>query len=534
MNASAFIPRADAPIWDLLWANLPERADKTCLIDADRSLSYAEVAHEADRLAARLAALGVVAGDRVIVQFRKSIDEVVAMHAAWRLGAVMVNVNHQWTTDQLIYVASDCRARVAVVAAASAKALRAAELPATLEHVIARGGFAVEDGEDRFSIWNETMAAAGDVAPHQADPGALCAIIYTSGSTGKPKGVMLSHRNIRIGALSVTQYLGLDESDRLLSILPYSFDAGLNQLTTMLLVGGTVVHQPVIFAAEIVATAKRHAVTGIAGVPPLWSMIVRYLVDAPTELPALKRVTNTGGKISPDILSAMPGAFPGARIFLMYGLTESFRSTFLAPDKFAAKMGSIGQAVPHSQVFAVRNGIGRAQPGEQGELVHVGPLISLGYWERPADTAARIRPCPELAAEIGDQNVVWSGDLVEVDADGDLWFVGRMDDMIKTMGFRVSPTEVEDAVARTGLTQESVAFGREDADRGQTIHVAVSLHEGADPEALRAAFRQTMPSYMLPSSVFQWPGIMPRTASGKLDRPSVIAACGNGDIHAIT
>jgi acyl-CoA synthetase (AMP-forming)/AMP-acid ligase II len=530
---SGTIVGADAPIWELLWANLPERQDKVCLVDPDRSVTYADVAREADQLAGRLQSLGISAGDRVIVQFRKSIDEVVAMHAVWRLGAVMVNVNYQWTADQLTYVAADCRARVAIVSASSAKSLRAANLPVTLEHVIVRGSLGQEQIEPRFSPWGDPVAGADRFQAHSADPGALCAIIYTSGSTGRPKGVMLSHRNIRIGALSVTEYLGLDDSDRLLSILPYSFDAGLNQLTTMLLVGGTVVHQPVPIASEIVAAARRHSVTGIAGVPPLWSMIVRYLVDAPTQLPALRRITNTGGKISPDILAAMPTAFPGAHIFLMYGLTESFRSTFLAPEKFASKMGSIGQAVPYSQVFAVRKGQGRAKPGEQGELVHAGPLISLGYWERPDDTAARIRPCPELASEIGDQNVVWSGDLIEVDEDGDLWFVGRMDDMIKTMGFRVSPTEVEDAVARTGLTQESVAFGREDADRGQTVHVACTLHDVADAEGLRAALRQTMPSYMLPSTVYKWPGIMPRTASGKLDRPAVIAACTQGQVDVI-
>lgn len=526
------IARADAPIWELLWANLPTRSDKVCLVDAERSATYADVALEADQLAARLCHLGIVAGDRVIVQFRKGIDEVVAMLAAWRLGAVMVNVNHQWTVDQLVYVAADCRARAAIVSTASARALRAATLPETLEQVIGRG--VVPDDDQRFSAWTPDMVISDGFVAHSADPGALTAIIYTSGSTGKPKGVMLSHRNIRIGAISVAQYLGLNESDRLLSILPYSFDAGLNQLTTMLLVGGTVVHQPVVLAAEIIATARRHGVTGIAGVPPLWSMIVRYLIDVPTALPELRRITNTGGKISPDILKAIPDAFPNAKVFLMYGLTESFRSTYLAPEKFEAKMGSIGQAVPHSQVYVVRAGVGRAGPGEQGELVHAGPLISLGYWERPTDTAARIRPCPELAAEIGGQNVVWSGDLVEVDEDGDLWFVGRMDDMIKTMGFRVSPTEVEDAVARTGFSLECVAFGREDADRGQVIHIACGLQDGVDPEAMRAALRQTMPSYMLPSQIFLWPGSMPRTASGKLDRPAVIAACGNGDIVAMS
>lgn len=520
-------------MWELLWANLPGCADKTCLVDPDRSVTYAELARDVDALAARLWHLGVGVGDRVIVHFRKSIDEVTAMLAIWRLGAVVVNVNHQWTADQLLYVAADCRARAAIMPTSVARSLIPIDLPPTLEHVVVRGTGLIQSPDERFSKWEPNMRVAEAFKPHQAASTALAAVIYTSGSTGKPKGVMLTHRNIRIGALSVTEYLGLDETDKLLSILPYSFDAGLNQLTTMLLVGGTVVHQPVILAAEIIASAKRHGVTGIAGVPPLWSIIVRYLMHAPSDLPALRRITNTGGKISPDILSAMPQVFPGAEIFLMYGLTEAFRSTFLAPAKFMAKMGSIGQAVPYAKVFAVQAGKGRAGPGEQGELVHVGPLISLGYWERPEETAARIRPCPELAAEIGNEPVVWSGDLVEVDADGDLWFVGRLDAMIKTMGFRVSPTEVEDAAARTGLIQECVAFGREDPDRGQTVHLACSLHNGADPGALQAAFRHTMPSYMLPSSIFLWPGSMPRISSGKLDRPGVIAACANGDIAAM-
>ena len=133
----------------------------------------------------------------------------------------------------------------------------------------------------------------------------------------------------------------------------------------------------------------------------------------------------------------------------MYGLTEAFRSTFLPPEKFAAKKGSIGRAIPGAEVHVVREGIGIAGPGEQGELVHRGPLVSLGYWGRPDVTAEKIRPCPELG--IGDEPVVWSGDTVRVDADGDLWFVGRTDAMIKTSGFRLSPDEVEDLVCRSGL-----------------------------------------------------------------------------------
>jgi acyl-coenzyme A synthetase/AMP-(fatty) acid ligase len=285
-----------------------------------------------------------------------------------------------------------------------------------------------------------------------------------------------------------------------------------------------VVHQPVVMAAEIVKAAVRHEVTGIAGVPPLWNMVIRYLQDAPVAMPALRRVTNTGGKIAPDILDTMPGVLPGVDIYLMYGLTEAFRSTYLHPSKFARKKGSIGQQIPLAQVHAIRADGGIAGPGEEGELVHAGPLVSLGYWEKPDMTAARIRPCPALKPLIGDAPVVWSGDLVRVDEEGDLWFVARMDDMIKAMGFRISPTEVEDALARSGIVAEAVAFGVEDADMGQRVEAAVRFLPGGDEAALAAHVRRTMPAYMQPRRVVPWIEPMPRTSSGKLDRQAVIRA----------
>lgn len=527
MSEVISIPGADAPIWDLLWANLPASANALCLIDPDRSITYGALAEMADDLAATLQSRGVLPGDRVIVHLRKSIAEVAAMLAVWRLGAVVVNVNQQWTVDQVLFVAQDCRATAAIVSASAAKTLASRDLPPSLVHLLVRDGAVPSDS--RFAAWMPPAQTVSGFVPPASDPGALCAIIYTSGSTGKPKGVMLTHRNIRIGALSVAEYLGLNATDRLLSVLPYSFDAGLNQLTTMLLVGGVVVHQAVTLPSEIIRTAQRHSVTGIAGVPPLWSTIIRYLADAPMDLPALRRITNTGGKITPDILDLMPKVFPGVDIYLMYGLTEAFRSTFLPPDRFEHKKGSIGRAVPHAEIHIIQSGKGLAGPGEQGELVHGGPLVSLGYWERPDATAERIRPCPELKHLIGDRPVVWSGDLVRVDEDGDLWFVGRMDDMIKTMGFRLSPTEVEDAASRTGLIIEAVAFATDHPEMGQAVHLACVLNGPQDAATLRAACRKVMAPYMVPTAFYAWPGTMPRTASGKLDRPAIIAACRAGN-----
>lgn len=502
-------------LYRLLADNLPRRAEKIALIDTGRQVSYAGLMTEVDRVASWLVGQGVAAGDRVIVHVRKGIDEVAAMFGALKIGAVVVNVNVQWTPTQLAYVAGDCRASAAILGTTGAAGALPADLP-----LLIREGKKLPFGATAWDDLAET-----EVAEFASEPDSLAMIIYTSGSTGMPKGVMLSHRNIRIGALAVAEYLDLSEDDRLLSVLPYSFDAGLNQLTTMLLVGGTVVHQPVAMPSEVIRMAVRHAVTGIAGVPPLWNQIARYLRDAPTPLPALRRITNTGGKIPPDILPLLPQVFPGARIFLMYGLTEAFRSTYLPPERFAAKMGAIGQAIPHAQVFVVKPGIGPAGPSEQGELVHAGPLVSMGYWERPELTAEKIRPCPELASLIGDTPVVWSGDLVRVDADGDLWFVGRMDDMIKTLGFRLSPTEVEDLVSKSGLVTDVVAWGVDDAELGQAVHIAASLGPDATEGAVMAHCRKTMAHYMVPRRIHPWPGAMPRTASGKLDRPAIITAC---------
>lgn len=509
----------DRSMWQLLADNLPSRADKIALVDPGRSVTYAQLAAEAGRVADWLRSRGVNAGDRVIVHLQKGIDEVVAMFGGWKIGAVVVNVNIRWNAAQLAYVAGDCRSR-AVILGRNAFAAAAGSLPEETAFLVQGRGDGLPEGADAWSA----LAADSDgpaAAPSATD---LAMIIYTSGSTGQPKGVMLSHRNIRVGAISVSQYLRLAEDDRLLSVLPYSFDAGLNQLTTMLLMGGTVVHQALTMPAEIVRMARAEAVTGIAGVPPLWNQIVRLLTASPTALPALRRITNTGGKIPPNILQALPEVFPGVDIYLMYGLTEAFRSTYLPPERFAGKMGSIGQAIPNAQILVIKHGVGVAGPGEQGELVHAGPLVSMGYWEKPEITAAKIRPCPEAAHLIGDAPVVWSGDLVRIDEDGDLWFVSRMDEMIKTLGFRLSPTEVEDFIAQSGMVADAVAYGSEDPELGEAVHVAVAFLPGGDEAALAGHCARVMPHYMRPQKLHPWPGTMPRTASGKLDRPAIISA----------
>ncbi|MBO9723144.1 MAG: AMP-binding protein [Novosphingobium sp.] len=492
---------------ELFAANLPKHAEKVFLIDPAREATYAEVDARAGAVAAQLVAHGVRPGDRVLVQVRKGITEVEALLGVTRAGAVLVDISTAWTAGQVRFVAEDCEASLLVVEPAMARMLVASGLdPARILSTLA-------------DLPDQTFE------PLPRYPDDLAAIIYTSGSTGKPKGVMLSHANVLQGARSVAEYLDLAEADRVLSVLPYSFDYGFNQLTTMMLVGGSVVHQPVPMASEIVRSLERHAVTGLAAVPPLWIQLVRLLAATPTPLPALRYVTNSGGTIPRNILELMSHTFGKAQIYLMYGLTEAFRSTYLAPERFTAKMGSIGRAIPGADVFVIRHGEGVAGPGEQGELVHRGPLVSQGYWNLPEATAEKIRPCPELFGLIGDEPVVYSGDIIRIDEDGDMWFVGRNDALIKTSGYRVSPDEVEDLVHRSGLAADVVAFGLPDEMLGQSVQVAVTLLGGATREALMAHCRTVMPAYMVPQRIHVWPNDMPRTASGKLARPEVIRAC---------
>ncbi len=501
---------------DLLFLHSGDVLERVAVVDADRRVTYGELRNQVDALAASFASLGVARGDRVIVHLRKSLEEVVAMFACWRIGAVAVNVNAQWTLDQLRYVAADSGARVAVLDEKRAKEL--GELPAPLTQIVVKG----RPPRGPFSPW----PAVGEHAPERRllDTD-LAAILYTSGSTGAPKGVMLTHANLLVGARSVARYTEQRADDRLLSLLPFSFDYGLNQLLTVCLLGARIVLMPLAMPSAIAALLAKEEITGFAAVPPAWMQLVRYLDEVKVPLPALRYITNSGGKIPAPTLEAMPRVFPGVRIFLMYGLTEAFRSTYLDPAKFDAKKGSMGQGVPNVETFVIVRGRGLAEPGEEGELVHRGSFISRGYWGRPEQTDEKIRSAPELSDLIGDEKVVWSGDIVRMDEDGDLWFVGRADGMIKSMGFRLSPNEVEDVVYRSGFVSQAVAFGVDDELAGQVVELCVAHQDAIDLAALEAHSRGNMPHYMVPRRIHVWPGEMPRTASGKIDVPSVIETC---------
>jgi acyl-CoA ligase (AMP-forming) (exosortase A-associated) len=387
----------------------------------------------------------------------------------------------------------------------------------SVEHVVLVGGGDTGDGAHR---WEDLLAGdPGELPDHNVLDVDMAAILYTSGSTGLPKGVVLSHRNLRAGAESVSTYLGNREDDVILAALPLSFDAGLSQVTTAFRVCAHVVLVNYLLPRDIARLCAKHGVTGLTCVPPLWIHLAD--LEWPEEATrALRYFANTGGRMPRATLDKLRATFPAAKPFLMYGLTEAFRSTYLDPAEVDRRPDSIGKAIPGAEILVVREDGSLCEPGEQGELVHRGALVSLGYWNDPERTAERFKPAPGRdGALCTPEMAVYSGDVVVADEDRFLYFISRKDEMIKTSGYRVSPTEIEEAVYDTGLVRDAVALGVDDPRIGQHIALVVSPPEGGDvdPDALRAVLGKQLPTYMVPRAVTVR-GEIPRSPNGKFDR----------------
>jgi acyl-CoA ligase (AMP-forming) (exosortase A-associated) len=504
------------------------RGEQPALTFGDSTLSYAELWDEIVRFAAALRRSGVRRGDRLAVYLDKQLETVVAMFGAAAAGAVFVPVNPLLRPAQVCHVLTDCAVRILVTSVERLEPLRE-ELDRCeeLERAILVGEATPRPGEglrQEVATWHEFVA--GELTAAGADDGIdldVAAVFYTSGSTGRPKGVVLSHRNLVAGAESVVSYLGNDGEDRILALLPLSFDAGFSQLTTGFAAGAHVVLANYLLPADVVRLCAQHGISGLTCVPPLWIRLAAQ--EWPPEATATMRYfASTGGRMPRATLERLRQIFAAAEPFLMYGLTEAFRSTYLDPGEVDRRPDSIGKAIPNAEIFVAAEDGTRCPPGEPGELVHRGALVALGYWNDPEATAERFRPAPSRDPALCTPEIaVWSGDLVVEDEQGFLSFVGRRDEMIKTSGYRVSPAEVEEAAYDTGLVGDAVAIGVDDPELGQQIVLAVSpaADPGAfEPDALLAAMRRRLPRFMLPKRVEAMPEL-PRSPNGKFDRASI-------------
>ncbi|QPQ55633.1 acyl-CoA ligase (AMP-forming), exosortase A system-associated [Allosphingosinicella flava] len=478
------------------------------LLTREGLLDYAGLEEMVSGLAGALAGRGLGKGARVASWLPKTRMTSLLPLACARAGLVHVPVNPLLKRAQVAHILQDSDASLLITGDARAATLKAGDAP--------EGCSILGDFEAAF------LLEKGDrLPPSSADPDDLAALLYTSGSTGRPKGVMLSHANLWLGAISVAYYLGLTPSDRTLAVLPLSFDYGQNQLFSAWAAGGAGVLLDYLSAKDVIRAVERNGITVLAGVPPLWVQLIEAQWPGASAL-SLRKLTNSGGKLPASIVRRMREVFPAADIFLMYGLTEAFRSTYLDPALVDAHPDSMGRAIPFAEVMAIGPDGNPAAPGETGELVHAGPLVAQGYWRDPARTAERFRPAPATSRHGGI--AVWSGDRVRVDEEGLFYFVGRDDAMIKTSGNRVSPTEVEEAAVRSGLVSEALAFGYPDDRLGEAIALIArpAPDQGAIEAALRDYLKRELPNFMQPSALLVR-AELPRGPNGKLDRERIKA-----------
>ena len=487
------------------------RDDAPALVLRERTLTHAELRKRVGLLAGWLAGR-VPAGARVASWAAKGELTCLLPLAAARAGVVHVPINPLLKRAQVAHILADSGAVLLIGTRARLATLEDADLPPACSPI---------DEADVFAL----AEAQGDHAgPSAHDPDALAAILYTSGSTGRPKGVMLSHANMWLGAVSVAHYLGMAEDDVTLAVLPLSFDYGQSQLLSTWYAGGCVVPLDYLFPRDVAKACARHAVTTLAAVPPLWLQLTD--VEWPAEaIGSMRRLTNSGGALTLDLVRDLRGMFPQSQLFPMYGLTEAFRSTYLDPVLVDTHPTSMGRAIPFAEILVMADDGSLAGPGQEGELVHCGPLVAQGYWQDAERTAERFKPAPAMSEYGG--TAVWSGDRVLRDADGLLHFVGRRDAMIKSAGNRISPQEIESAAVASGLVAEAVALGVQDERLGHAIHLVVRPAGGSDdPESgLRKALQKELPNFMQPH-VIHWRDTLPLNPNGKLDRTAIATEIG--------
>jgi acyl-CoA synthetase (AMP-forming)/AMP-acid ligase II len=274
------------------------------------------------------------------------------------------------------------------------------------------------------------------------------------------------------------------------------------------------------FGDQIVKAMAAERITGLAGVPTIWAVLTSAAPSlARTALPALRYLTNSGGAVPTETVKRIRQVLPHVQLFLMYGLTEAFRSTYLPPSEVDRRPTSMGKAIPETEIFLVDPATGRrCGPGGQGILVHRGPTVSLGYWNRPDATAEALRLHPLLGEHEGADTVCYSGDLVRMDEEGFFYFVGRNDAMIKSAGFRISPSEVEEVLMATGQLAQAAVIGLFDAVVGERVHAVVVPEAGTsgDRDALMARCVKDLPLHMLPRDI-EFVSELPRSPNGKVD-----------------
>jgi amino acid adenylation domain-containing protein len=484
---------------------------KPAVIISNQTYSFQEIDEASDRLGRELQRLGLRRGDRVASMLDNSIEMVIALWATVKAGGVFVPVSPGTKSDKLGFLLADSGAAALVASTDFRQRVEEATTRMSFEGVTIWVGDKIEVTGTCLS---EILAR-----PHQppADPGLidqdLCLIIYTSGSTGRPKGVMMTHRNICNNVWSISTYLRNRPDDVILCVLPLSFDYGLFQVLTGARIGFTVVlERSFAYPYDVLNRIAQYRVTGLPGVPTIFAKLLQFAPFEGLELSSLRYLSNTAAPFPSAHILALRKLIPQAAIFSMYGLTECTRVSYLDPSRLEAKLTSVGRAMPNSETYILDDQGRRCGPREIGELVVRGTSVMRGYWRRPNETANTLRD-----GDIPGEKILFTGDLFWKDEEGDLYFVGRRDDVFKCRGEKVSPREVEACLYELESVAEVAVVGMPQSTDGMAIKAYVVPREGhvISELMLRKQCLRRLESFLVPR-FFELCTSLPKTESGKI------------------
>ena len=505
---------------DYLLQSARELPEKIALVCMKQRLTYAELDARSNALAHSLITAGVKRGDRVVIFADNTVEAVVSFWAVLKANAVVSIVNPLTKADKLSYLLNDCRPAAIITDAhihfIFAEPVRAC---AHLKCVIVSG--VIDDaklaGLPHAQRWADAIANGDRTTP----PARTCididlaAIIYTSGSTGDPKGVMLTHRNMLTACTSIASYLELQEDEVILGVLPLAFDYGLYQMLMTFRTGARLVlERSFTFPAQILNLMVDEGVTGFPGVPTIFSILAELKSLKDYDLSKIRYVTNTAAALPVKHILMLRDIFPTARIYSMYGLTECKRCTYLPPKDIDRKPASVGIAIPNTEMWIVDEDGNKVGSDTVGQLVIRGATVMKGYWEKPESTAKKLKPGP-----LPGEQVLYTGDYCKMDEEGYLYFVGRMDDIIKSRGEKVAPKEVENILMNIPGVKEAAVIGVPDDILGQAVKAFVVLEEGVTmtEKQIQKVCQSRLENFMVPKHIVTMPSL-PKTDTGKIKK----------------
>lgn len=502
---------------DLLLDGVAAHPDRELLWTKKSWHTYGAIAEKAARFACFLESQGVKPGDRIVFILENGVEYVAAFYGALWVGAVTVAINHNTVAKEISTVCLDCTPTVVVAQRSVLKHLVGAldNSPSSLRLIVTVGGALPPDSATGRSTvkFDDAITDGASEVEAPSDPRGvdeLCSIVYTSGTTGSPKGVMLSHSNLLSNASSIVEYLGLHERDRVMCVLPFFFSYGNSLLTTHLLVGGSLVlHNGFVFPNVILDEIVEERCTGFSGVPSTYALLLHRSKFRQMEFPDLRYVTIAGGGLPAPAQAELQRVIPRAQVFNMYGQTEgAARLSYLEPERFNDKLGSIGRGIPGVELRVVNANLEPVNPGETGEIVARGPNIMKGYWKSEEET--------ELVLHDG---WLWTGDLATVDDDGYIFIVSRKKDIIKSGAYRIGPNGIESVLIEHPSVAEAAVIGTPDTLMGEAIiaYVVLKPETHLTERDLTTHCHERLPSYKIPKR-FELVESLPKTTSGKVQK----------------